>query len=282
MKDLNLDIDEQYQMLNKLNEQWEIILILSIDNFNINDNNNIKEKYIINCYNLVQKINIKQSEEELNNELVPLFKDYINEEKNVLNDFIQLIDKNNNNYLFNALFNDDNKIYENFILPLEHIKILSDSNKIEIDINKEKWDKLIHNSILNSVKENKLKTSALLEMMKIDKIYNNDKYKDLRDLDIFNGIDISELNDDFFNKWKEMNFINIFHSNLKNFFNKITSLVDDLKSFEKLFLFFDNNDEFDDSIKKKFKTILKDKNNLFENDIINLVLSMDKKQNKNF
>ena len=279
LKELNLDENDngKYKLLNNLNENWEIILILSNDKFKNKNNNG--ENCVKNCFDLVQK-DIKQFDEEFNK----VFIKYINKKKNVLNDFIQLIDKSNNNYLYNILFNDDNKIYENFILPLEHINILSENNKTEIDNYQEKWDKLIHQSILKSVEEKKLKNLDLLEMIEKDKIYNDDKYKDSRDLDIFNGIVISEVNNDFFNKWKQMNFKNMFQSNLNGLYDKITSLVEDFKSFEKLFLFFENNDDFDNSVENQFRAILKNKNNINENDImdiINLIHSMDEKQKKN-
>ena len=265
LKDFNLEFDKKYEeMLNNLNNQWEIILILSIDKFNFDENSKKEDENCVkNCYNFVQ--------ENLNEFNKNLFNKYINKEKqkNVLNDFIKLTTKN---YLYDVLFNNNNK---NFILPKEHIKILADNNKTKIDNNEKQWDDLIYQSILKSVEEQKLKNAELLDMIEKYNIYNENNSQNLYDgdLKIFKGIDLSSFPQEKYDIFKSVKFEEKFKSILKTFYEKIDSLIIELKNYKFIFYCFNiqDKDPYLDPIKNKFKAFLDEKVNQNNyNDLIDL------------
>ena len=61
------------------------------------------------------------------------------------------------------------------------------------------------------------------------------KKKDDNLLEIFDGIDINSLENDFFKNWKKINFPKIFNYDFTSFLNKISSLIKEMKDFGLLF-----------------------------------------------
>ena len=152
-------------------------------------------------------------------------------------------------------------------------------NSLKSNDNKKEWNQLIHDKILNLVKNGKLKNKELLDMIQKDDIYIIQQYNDLLSLDILDGIDIYSLDDEFFTKWKSMNFEKIFKSKINDFYKKICSFIKDIKNFKLLFSFFNNlyNKELNNQIENKFKEILIDnKKNINIDDLVELILFLDK------
>ena len=125
-------------------------------------------------------------------------------------------------------------------------------------------DTLVHETGLNMIKEGKLKNEGVLDFICKDIFYNDKRYKTnkmYRPLDVFDGIDISSLNDDFYNYWDKINFKNIFESQITDFSHKIALLVREIKDFGLLFKLFKINKEepiydYGVELKKRFIDLL--------------------------
>ena len=103
-------------------------------------------------------------------------------------------------------------------------------------------DEKIHTTGLKLIKEGKIKNKEILDFIEsdiffIDKRFNHKTY---RSLEIFDGIDITLIEDKnkFFEKWNSINFYSIFESQFDDFLKKITSLIKEMKDFGYLFKFY--------------------------------------------
>ena len=86
----------------------------------------------------------------------------------------------------------------------------------------------------------------LLKFIEKDEFYQNTKnqYKKNESiLDIFDGIEIETLNEEFFNKWKSINFPKMFDLIFNEFLQKIASIIKKMKDFGLLFSFYSFNNE---------------------------------------
>jgi hypothetical protein len=92
-----------------------------------------------------------------------------------------------------------------------------------------------------------------------DKRFKTNKI--FRHLDVFNGIDISSLKDNFYNYWEKISFKNMFENQITDFSNKIASLVREIKDFGLLYKLFkiDREEPIYDygvALKKRFIELL--------------------------
>ena len=153
-------------------------------------------------------------------------------------------------------------------------------------------DVLIHENGLNFVNNKKLKNNELLNFIQNDDFYLIKQYDKAiyRPLQILDGIEISSINDDFFDKWKNMNFDIIFESQKEKFFKKISLFINEMKDFSLLFSFYQisiENDYTYDAILymqnrfvEIFNTYTDEKCPNFQKDIIKLIYLSDKKDVK--
>jgi hypothetical protein len=93
-----------------------------------------------------------------------------------------------------------------------------------------------------------------------DKRFKTNKI--FRHLDVFNGVDISSLKDNFYNYWEKISFKNMFENKATDFSKKIASLVLEIKDFGLLFKLFKTNREepindYGVALEKRFKELLK-------------------------
>ena len=88
-------------------------------------------------------------------------------------------------------------------------------------------DKLIHEDGLELIKKKKLTNLQILDFISKDVFYNNDCYKKkfYRNINVFDGIDITSLNDEFFKKWNEIDFNKMFENNIIEYSKKIGSII---------------------------------------------------------
>ena len=260
--------------LQVINNKWTKIRKLYDDELNKEDKNTESidtEKYIIpkqeddmmKLKEEVEKLNINEKEQMI--QLIKfspsIFERY--EEYNKNKNFLNL------SYL-NDIFNIIRKMDKNF--------------KLKID------DTLVHETGLNMIKEGKLKNEGVLDFICKDIFYNDKKYKTnkmYRPLDVFDGIDISSLNDNFYNYWEKINFKNMFESQITDFSNKIASLVREVKDFGLLFKLFKIDSEeptydYGDALRKRFIELLNTYSNKtcpnFIDDTSKLIYIVDKKK----
>ena len=150
--------------------------------------------------------------------------------------------------------------------------------------------KLDHQKLLKYANEVKMKNLDLLNFIKKDEFLfknNDDEKHEILSLDIFNGIDIHMINDEFLKIWKEIKWLELFKNSEKDFYLKISNLIKHLKYFGKLFSLFDIYDEekdYDDScliiMKDKFINLLddpKEESPNFIEDISNLIYFLNVK-----
>ena len=131
-----------------------------------------------------------------------------------------------------------NSNVDNLFCIGEMIKETKDYAKNNININT-----IIHDTGIHLASTGKIKNIEVLNFLSKDEYYNSSYYKNIiyRSLDILKGIDISSLNDDFFEKWKKTNLNNIFSEQYNSFCQIIIDKIKDLNEFNLLFKLCDNS-----------------------------------------
>ena len=217
----------------------DFLILLEIINENIEYFNQSLDGKSID----IEKIVVPKSEDDLQkiqmaiNTLFSYEKKY---NKKFISLFPNIIDKyigrniSNNEQLFiiNNIINDIKKNYPKFTV------------KSDIDL-------IIHNNYLNLAKNHKMNNIEILDFIKKDKYYNDDKF-DLpkyRKADVISGIDLQQINNEFMKKWYEMDFVRIFNKNYLIFANKVCDLVKDISYFRIIFELLNNSK---DPKKKQF------------------------------
>ena len=124
------------------------------------------------------------------------------------------------------------------ILYLFHLKKISQS--IEKIIKIKDFDNIIHQSGLELSKNKQLKNIEILEFINKEIYYKITSYdnKNNKSMEIFNGLDVSTFNNEFYEKWKEMNWNEIFNSQYPKFLEKIAKIIKDMKNFKILLKLF--------------------------------------------
>ena len=166
---------------------------------------------------------------------------------------------------------------------IKYIDLLNNSFKNEKKIKKEieslkNKDIFIYQlvkNIENYIKNNpKITNIEIIELIKNYHIYyQDDNFIDKRDPDILNKIDLEKLDDDFEEKYREMKFEEKFkNENLKNyllvFLEKINKIID----FESILRLIDikklgdQKSSFLESLKPKYKTVVKESDLLDDTD----------------
>ena len=140
---------------------------------------------------------------------------------------------------------------------------------------------------------NKMLTNIeILNFLKEDKDYLTEHNEEIKNsLSVFEGLNISSIDDEFINKWKSINWKDIFGNEQKHIDEKIIDLIVDLSGFRALLKILntsDNNDEKTYSsealkkMKKKFISLLDQKDNIeensFKNDLVELIYYSDLNQ----
>ena len=100
---------------------------------------------------------------------------------------------------------------------------------------------LIHDTTLSLIENKKMKNMEILDFISKDNFYSDKQYRKMkmyRPLKVFNGIDISSLDEEFFKKWNEIDFNEIFEEQFEDFSKKIASLINEMKNFKLLFKLF--------------------------------------------
>ena len=155
---------------------------------------------------------------------------------------------------------------------------------LKIDINK-----IIHENGLLFSTNGKLKNNSLLDFITLkDEYYISSSYKKLRNLDILNGLDISSFDDKFYEKWKKINWNDIFREQKVPFYEKVLTFIKDLNDFNILYKLFDLKDIKDNFViellQKKivelYKNYIPEKHLSFIEDIIKLIYYSDIKNAK--
>ena len=169
-------------------------------------------------------------------------------------------------------------------------EMINFSKKFSININlKNDIIKIVHENGLLFSTYGKLKNINLLDFITSkDEYYILPAYKKLRSPDILNGLDISSFDDDFYKKWKSINWNDIFKEQKFSFYEKILTFIKDLNDFNILYKLFDLNEiqennvieQLQKKIVELYKNYNPEKHLNFIEDIIILIYHSDKKNAK--
>lgn len=122
-------------------------------------------------------------------------------------------------------------------------------------------DELIHKSGIKLSILGKVNNMVLLNFIEKDTYYHEKTYinnNQIRSVEVLSGIDITKINEEFYKKWKKLNFFKIFEKQKDLFLDKICCLIKEMNQFNILFKLLDQNtDEKDKKIIYDVTTLLK-------------------------
>ena len=230
----------------------DFLTLLEIINENIelfNEKINDKENSLIN----IDKFIIPKKEDDMIKINSEIHK-YLLNEKQYNKKFLKLSPNIFDKYLI--LFDSTNLENINLInISIKEIKEVNPSFEVKNDI-----DFVIHNNTISNAKQHKLSNMEILNYIQYNKFYNDDKYNSLkyRSIEIISGIDVSSINAEFIQKWKQIDFLKIFYNSYYAFLIEVCKLVKNISHFGILFELLNKN---------KGETIYK----IFDNELINLL-----------
>ena len=231
---------------------------------------------------------------EIENFVEPKKEDDLNKISELINQIYDFQSKDNKIIKFTKPFIEkyielNNQVNLDNLLALK--KIINKLNKVE-----EKFEfnptieQLIHDSGKELIKKGEIKNIKVLDFIINDDYYQSNYFNKTfyRPLDIFDGIDISSLEEDFFIKWKQINFYLMFDIQLPEFLKKISSLIKEMKDFELIYKFYDFYQEKDykyecimymeNQFIEIFNTYSPEKCPNFNKDVIKLIYLIDQKK----
>ena len=176
----------------------------------------------------------------------------------------------------NAIFiNFSPKYFENFVkfsyeINLDNLIFLrSIVDKFLKKINKsfkiKELDDKIHKTGIKLINDNAMNNFQILDFIENDIYYSNKSYESSneRDFNILKKLNVEEMNEDFIEKWKKINFGEICKKQEQKFYNIVCSLINQFSQINLLIQLIYENNQFDQ--KKAIKAI----KDIFENKFIN-------------
>ena len=221
--------DSLFDLINALSYNRDFFTLLEVINENIELFNQKIEGQEISLIN-VEKLIIPKREDDINkiySEMQKLFEN----EKKYNKKFIKFSPNTFDTYIM--FF--DSKNIENINILSRMIKDLKERNpNFEV---KNDADFFIHENTIFFATQHKLRNMEILNFIQNDKFYNDDKYQTAkyRSTEIIKGIDISQINQEFIKKWKEIDFVKIFNYNYFEFLNEVCRLIVNIADFGILF-----------------------------------------------
>ena len=167
-----------------------------------------------NIHKIYSEINTLLSYEKKYN------KKFVKFSPNIFDKYIILFDSNN---------------YENINIINNIIKeIKKDNPNFEVKNDPEFF---LHENTIFFSKQHKLSNMEILNFIKYDKFYNDDKYNSLkfRSPEIVRGINIAAINPEFIDNWNQIDFLKIFNNYYYEFLEEICNLFINISYFGILF-----------------------------------------------
>ena len=256
LKSNNLTPDKLKNILSYINSLEKMLIFLNNNYdfiFNICKNNKV-------TINLSNYISLKQKD-NFNNIAIELEK-LINNQKN--RELFILINKE----LWDSFINNYNKKdYKKLILIK---KTLESYKKIDKNLARNYTNNIdykIHDTGVELINQGKIKNNDLLEFIENDiyikdlKTHPNIIYRPISILE--KGLDIENLNKEFYEKWKNLHIFELFKNHKLNFHKVIINKINSMKNFKILYYIFDlynKNNEFDRQatqiLSQKFQSLL--------------------------
>ena len=244
----------------------------------INNINNNKE-HILNKYlekiEELKKENIENNQIEdvciqMDNYIAPNIEDDLKKILIMIEDILKYeIEKNVKFVNFSP------KFFENFVkfsyeINLDNLILLRSIvdnflKKIDKSFEIKDLDEKIHKTGIILINDNALNNFQILDFIQNDVYYSNKIYESSneRDFNILKKLNAEEMNKDFIEKWKNINFGEICKKQEQKFYNIVCSLITKFSQIDLLFQLLYENKQFDQ--KKTIKAI----SDTFENKFIN-------------
>ena len=191
------------------------------------------------------EIILKETEKLVNYELQK--KQFVFIENDFLNYYISFYSKKSNNLKYLALIK----------------KIIQLFKKVDKKLDLDFIVNIIHNNELKMIVEGELKNEELLDFIENDDEYFTDKkiYEDIkyRPIEIFYGFDLTNVNEEFYKKWKKVNIFEKYSFIKYECENIMIDKIKHMKDFGKLIkLFnFENEVKICNLISDKYKQLMK-------------------------
>ena len=198
--------------------------------------------------------------------------------ENIIKEIEKIINYEKENNKMFISFNNEFWIY--YIQFTDDVNKLSYINKAinlcsNIDKNLKIDNKIltekIHRVGLESIKAKTLKNEKILEFIKIDHYFLDNKYANnyQRPLELANGFDFDNMTDEFLSSFKNSSILKVYSFSDGKFENAIVKNVKDMKNFGKLLNLFYNKDGNKDENKEKrtFERIFASLRETFKNNI---------------
>ena len=274
---------EQIKNIFLFNEDFLDLLEISNENFEhiyqlYNNDNRSQSKKIIR-YKFFVKPSKKDNIEEIFNQIKILIN---NENKkkififkfsfDILNKYLEINSESNLNAIITIC-----KISK-YIKKNDQLSNMKNINKI---LN------ILHNKGLNSIEQHKLNNNEILYYLENDDYYITSSSTKIF-MNVLNNFDINSINYDFLSRWKKVNWAKRYKNNKLLFYEKISNLIKEMKSFGYLFEFFDINQEQRDYesdclniMEQKYRKLYIskfDKNQDFINHTVDLIYYCERKK----
>ena len=185
-----------------------------------------------------------------------------------------------------AKYNNENENnINNLIKLMEVIKLIKQNKKSILNYNNILIK--IHEILIKFATEGKIQGLSLLKFIKNEEYipYENNANNKVNDIEnedkgnyfanIFKGININQVNDEFIKIWKEIKWLKIFNNKEKQFYSIVCNIIKNMKDFGKLFSLFDIYDKENDyneecllAMKDKFIALL---NTISKNELPNFI-----------
>ena len=264
---LNLSKELLDKFIKQANNFSETKVILKYNNncfdllFAINEN----KELIFNIYNL-QKEKIEKNKKINYEEIVPIkIEEYTQLKENDLINIIgfikEIIHEQNekkikiisfsSNFFQKYLDDYAKDNLGNLLLVQNIVHFLKENDK---GFEFKNFDNIIHKMGLKLIEEKRPQNNEILDFIQRDVYtFTHKKFQKTFDLNILKGIKIKEINMDFIENWKKIEWTQIYNGQEEQFFKTVCSLVEDIDHFQFLFnLLYENNKFENDKV-----TILK-------------------------
>ena len=277
--------DEQYKILiNKLTNYSQLPNALKYNYDILKLFETIKTNFgkIADLYKSAKEKNKKKKDLEslkinLESIIEPQAKDDLEKISNLYKELIKLqMDEVNTIFiifskgLFTTYMNYSyNKNINNLFALKEILRNLK--NKVDISIDEKEFNKIIHQTGIELSKTHKLKNDEILKFIIQDIKYNKSLYKEGK-LEVLDGIDISLIDEQFYEDWNKINWFEIFGDKDKylKFVDKVLKLINNIKYFHIIYNLFDIDKNINENNQSDInkKIFIK-----FQNEFINLINS---------
>ena len=122
-------------------------------------------------------------------------------------------------------------------------KAILNCKRVDYNLDIFKFSKIIHENEINMIKSGELKNDKILDFFQKNYIRSNQNNNNIYfPLFFLEGINLETVNENFFNKWRQMNMISYINYDIYEFCKIIIDTINNFENFGKFFKFFGYDD----------------------------------------